>query len=145
MLHESGSRHRGCDVDHHRHDRLHNVACDGRPVVDAVLQAQHDRVRAQVRRDLARDRIGIGGLDAEEHEVGVAHCVEPGRRGDAQRLGATGHLQLQATRLDRLDVRRTRDQRDRVARAREHRAKKTADGAGADDGCGMKRCGHADA
>ena len=62
---------RRSDVDRGGNDDLAHVPGDGRPVFHTVLQADNHRVRSEQRRQLARHRIGVSRLDAEEHQIGT--------------------------------------------------------------------------
>ena len=93
-----GTGHRGGDVDDRGHDGLAHVARDGRRVFHAVLQAEDDGVRLQQRRQFARDRVGVGRLDAEQDQVRAAHGGQLGAGLRAQRLDLTRHVELAARR-----------------------------------------------
>ena len=142
VLDQARLGHRGGHVDHRRHDRLAHVARDRRRVLDAVLQAEDQRAVVEMRRHLARHRVGVGRLDAEQHQVGAAHRCEVDARRDADRLDAAGHVEAQAVAFDGLHVRSAPDQRDAMAGAREHGAEEAADGAGADDGNRVEPMSH---
>jgi hypothetical protein len=76
VLDAAGRGHGAGDVDD-RSDRIQrNRGPDARDVVHAVLQADDQRVVADVPRELARGLVGVQALDTEEHQIRV------GRRGD---------------------------------------------------------------
>ncbi len=135
VLDVAGAGHLGRDVNDRRCDlprRQHRAQPVG--VVHAVLQAQHQRARRQVRLDLCAGGFGIGGLDAEQDEVRALDGtgVRAGR--DPHVLVEGPGFHAQAVAGNGVHVLRPRDQHDVMAGAGQHAAEVAADGACAHHG-----------
>jgi hypothetical protein len=75
-----------------------------------------------VRAHLRRSAFRVGGLDAEQHQLGASHGAD-------FRAGLDRHMRLEGLRIeqqavaaDRLDVLRPADQHHRMAGTRQHAA-----------------------
>ena len=87
----------------------------------------------------------VGRFDAKQHQVCLAQNRQIGSGGNAHALHRIGfgQVQLQAMALYRLHMRGPADQRDLVPGACQHGAKKTANGARANDDSVLNgRCAH---
>ena len=130
--HDARAVHVGTDVHHRGEHGLGQHGPQALGVVDAILQAGHDGVGSEVRREAPGRRVRVGRLHAHEHDLRIAHVRDVGRRAHPDRLASIGPLDDEPVAPDRLDVRRAADQRHRHAGAREHAAVVAADRAGAE-------------
>ena len=98
-------------------------------VVDAVLQAEHDRIAGEVRCDGASSLLGVDGFHAEQHQTGILDGggIDGGCHGDP--LLELERLKQQTLAVDVIDLLRTADDRDAHPGARQHTAEVAADGA----------------
>ena len=104
------------------------------PPRNAVLRADDDRVRAEERTQLRRQRGQAVRLDAEEDDVGLCRSSarSPVTCGCTSK-SPSGLVDAQAALLHRPQMRPAREQHDVRARARQPRADVAADRAGAGD------------
>ncbi len=95
-------------------------------VVDAVLQVDHDGIAVEEWRNLRGGLLSISGFHAEEDEPGSAHRFGVSAGLDRNMLVEPGALEMQALRLECVDVDRPADERDLVPGARQHAAEEAA-------------------
>lgn len=101
------------------------------PEGNAVLHRHHHRVRPEQLGYVRSHRLDLVRLQGEHHHVLRSRGRVIQRRLDPRDrdLGAVAHHQPDAPRLQRFQGRSTRDEGDILARVRELRSDKTADGA----------------
>ena len=96
--------------------------------VDAVLQGQHRRPRAEHRRDRRQRRAAVVGLHRDDDDVDRADPAGVFFRGRVNgEVAERGTPDLQAPRADRLEVRAPGDERDVMTGTREPRTVVSAD------------------
>ncbi len=134
MSDDPRSVHERADVDDGCENRVREHAAQLVRVVDAVLETDDRSVTTHVRCERARRRFGVRRLDAHEHDVGVARCIDLRRSANLDGFAPVRPLDDEAALQDRVDVLRAPDQCHGRAGAREHSAEIAADGAGAEDG-----------
>ena len=118
VSHVAGPRHLRA-YEHDRRDHAPGeLRREPRGVVDAVLEAEHDGIRREMRRELRRGLLAIGGFDAAQHELCARSRGGLGARARHDALVEGSRLHAQARAANRVDVRRAPDQRDRVSRPR---------------------------
>jgi hypothetical protein len=123
--------HFGGDIDHGGRHFLRQPCLRALGVVHAVLQRQHQRAGLEVRAHRRGGALGVGGFDAQQHQIGFAQRAESGVGRDRHLRAERAGFEPQPVAADGLDVRRPADQRHRMTGARQHAAVITADRAGA--------------
>ena len=134
MLDTTRFRHRGGHVDCGRQRFDPGRGANSFRVVHAILQAEKERLRREKRRQFLRRRFRVGGLDAEENQLGAARRAELGSGFHAQGFVKLQSVELQPALLHRIGELRPSDEDHRRARARQHATEIAAHGPRADDG-----------
>ncbi len=86
-----------------------------------------------MRPDRLAGNLGVGGLDAEEDEIGAGDGGRIVCRGEFNPVQPVGALDDEPLAPDRLDMHRPRDQRHLMSGPRQHAAEIAADRPGAHD------------
>jgi hypothetical protein len=133
MFDMTRSRHLGADVNHRGNDERVDDGTKALRVVDTILQAQDDRIVSQSRGKGGPGSLRVGRLHAEQDELGCLERRHIRGRSRAQMLLLRLHLEKEAVRIDRVDVRFSADERDVVPGPDEQSSEVTSDGSGADD------------
>jgi len=133
VLHPGRLRHLRPYVDDRGDGFDSGGGADTRDVVDAVLQADHERARRKVRGERPRGIFGVGRLHAKKNDFRVRRRAHVGRRADTEVAGEMNALESESLRSERLHLMLPADERDRGPGEGEHAAEIAPDGAGTDD------------
>jgi hypothetical protein len=125
--------HMACASHFRRH--IHDGGCNPLPharaqaldIVDAVLQAQHQRIVSQKRRYFGSSAIGIGGFHTKQHQLRAGHGLRRSFRAHRQACTESAGFEQQTALANRFDMTRPADQGELVAGASQHAAVIAAD------------------
>ena len=129
----AGPGHFAADIDHRRNNGVAGDRAQTRRIVDAVLQAEDRCLRPQAPGKRAAGFLGIGRLDAKQHEIrrGEGGCVGGGLSGQVSPEGL--RVQQQAIGVDGVDMRLPADEGDVMSRLQQQSSIVASDGSRADD------------
>jgi hypothetical protein len=129
----SGPGHFAADIDHRWNDGVAGELPETLWIVDAVLQAENRCLPPQTSGQGPAGFLGIGRLDAEQHQVrrGEGGCVRSGLRGQVSLEEL--RVQQQPMRVDGVDMRWPADERHVMSCPEQQPPIVTPDGSRPDD------------
>ena len=129
----AGPGHFAADIDHRGNDGVADDRGKTRRIVDAVLQAENGCFRPQVSGERSAGLLGVGRLDADQHQVGRGKRGGVGRGFGGQVAVEALGVEQQAMGVDGVDMRLPADEGHVMSGPEQQAPIVAADGSGTDD------------